>query len=69
MARGIQYKVVSYVMIDGVPHEFSGLDSQTRERCAEKMLGSMSRTLSDYYSAHTDEARTLMQQPCVEVAG
>ena len=69
MAKKQEYKVVSYVMLDGEPHKFDELDDKTRESCVKKMLNNMSRTLSDYYSNHLDEAEQLAKQPFVKVAG
>lgn len=67
MGRGPEIKVVSYVMLDGEAHKFDELDAKTRESCVKKMLSNMSRTLSDYYSNHLDEAEQLAKQPFVTV--
>lgn len=69
MGKRIEYKVVSYVMLDGQPQEFDKLDPETRGECVQKMLDNMGKTLGDYYSAHPEEVPALMEQPCVEVAG
>lgn len=67
MGKRIEYKVVSYVMLDGQLHEFDKLDKETRSECARKMLDNMGKTLSDYYSAHPEEVPALINQPFVEV--
>ncbi|MBQ9898522.1 MAG: hypothetical protein IJM44_03590 [Ruminococcus sp.] len=67
MGKRPEIKVVSYVMLDGEPHKFDELDDKTRASCVRKMLDNMSRTLSDYYSNHLDEAEQLAKQPFARV--
>lgn len=68
MGKRIEYKVVSYVILDGQPHDFDKLDEETRSECTRKMLDNMGRTLSNYYSTHPEEVPALIDQPFVKVA-
>ena len=68
MAKRQEYTVVSYISVDGgAPVRFDELDSKTRAKCTERMLGRIGSVLSDYYSAHPEELPDLIAQNGVTV--
>lgn len=63
MAKRQEYEVVSYISIGGAPPvPFDSLTAAERAAAVERMMNNMSRALSDYYSAHPEEAEPLIEK-------
>ena len=55
----------SYLMIDGVAHEWKSLSEETRKAACKRMNERAAIALSDYYSSHPDEVERFLKSSCV----
>ncbi len=55
----------SYLMIDGVPHEWKSLSEEARKAACKRMNERAAIALSDYYSSHPEEIENLFKMESV----